>query len=71
MALLIETFITCDVCSENFGVDTRNLTGYQQRAAAKDNGWLYSGNKDYCPDCRPKRKDGKNHASIERKTKNQ
>lgn len=68
MALVIETFIMCDVCRENFGVDNRQLNGSQQRASARANGWLYSGNKDYCPECRAKRKDGQNHKSIERKS---
>jgi hypothetical protein len=69
MSLVIETFIICDVCCENFGIDMRHLNGSQQRASAKVNGWLYSGNKDYCPSCRAKRKDGQNHAGIDRKSK--
>jgi len=68
MSLVIETFIICDVCHVNFGVDMRHLNGYEQRGNAKINGWVYSGNKDYCPSCRAKRKDGNNHASINRKT---
>lgn len=71
MSLVIETFIICDVCHDNFGVDARHLNGGRQRASAKLNGWLYSGNKDYCPHCRAKRKDGQNHASINKKTKGQ
>jgi hypothetical protein len=68
MSLIIEIFITCDVCGENFGVDTRQRKGGEQRANAKNNGWLYSGNKDYCPNCRPKRNEGQNYAGINRKT---
>lgn len=67
MSLVIETFIMCDVCNKNFGVDNRYLNGTQQRESAKAHGWVYSGNKDYCPDCRAKRKDGQNHKGINRK----
>lgn len=59
MSLVIETFIICDVCGDSFGVDSRNNTGTKQRTTAKSNGWIYSGNKDYCPNCRAKNKDGK------------
>ena len=48
--------MTCDGdCGENFGVDTRSRTGWEQRKAAKLNGWVYSGGKDYCPNCKKKK----------------
>jgi len=58
MSAVIETFLMCDVCHETFGVDNRSNNVTQQRRSAKDNDWLYSGNKDYCPNCRPVKKDG-------------
>jgi hypothetical protein len=58
MALVIETFLTCDICFSNFGVDDRHLNGTQQRESAKNNGWIYSGKKDMCPSCRPIKKNG-------------
>lgn len=60
MAIITETFISCDNCGVNFGVDDRTVTGMHQRQRARNNGWVYSYNKDLCPDCRPKRKDGHN-----------
>jgi len=60
MSLVIETFVMCDSCGNNFGIDNRQRNGTQQRNAAKQHGWIYSGNKDLCNNCRPKRKDGKN-----------
>lgn len=64
MAAIKETFLMCDKCNVTFGVDNRQYNSAQQRKSAKNNGWQYSGNKDYCPDCRAKNKDGNVHASI-------
>lgn len=64
--LIKETFIQCDVCHESFGIDNRQLNGSQQRQSADENGWIYSGNKDYCPNCRAKNKDGKIHSGFKR-----
>ena len=58
MAIVKETFIVCDVCGENFGVDNRHLSRTEQRESASNNDWIYSGNKDYCPNCRPIKKNG-------------
>lgn len=69
MSSVIETFLLCDVCGQNFGVDNRERNVMEQREAAKRNGWIYSGNKDYCPGCRAKNKDGRLHSSIIRKKK--
>jgi len=54
MAIVIEIFLICDGgCGNNYGVDTRNYTSKQQREAAKRNGWVTVGRKDYCPECKP------------------
>lgn len=58
MAIVIETFLMCDVCNETFGVDNRERTGTEHRKKAKLNGWQYSNNIDQCPNCRPKTKTG-------------
>lgn len=52
MSVTIETFIMCDHCFENFGVDNRQLTAAQHRKSAKKAGWKTGkGGKDYCPEC--------------------
>jgi len=62
--IIKETFLICDGgCGFNFGVDNRSRNSSEQRKAASLNGWIYSGNKDLCPNCRPKRKDGQNPKS--------
>jgi hypothetical protein len=58
MALVIETFLICDICSDTFGVDNRHLTGAQQRESAKEHDWLCGGRHDLCPKCRPVKKNG-------------
>jgi hypothetical protein len=52
MSLAILTHIICDGCGDTFGVDLSTSTGTQLRIYAKHNDWVYSGNKDYCPECR-------------------
>lgn len=69
MSAIKETFLLCDVCSLVFGSDTKSRNAEQQRNAAKNNGWVYSGNKDYCPGCRAKNKNGMIHKGISRPTK--
>lgn len=55
MAAIVETFLSCDGCSKNYGVDNRHRTAEMQRFyATTGNGWRVIGNKDYCPDCAPK-----------------
>lgn len=67
MSAVKETFLLCDGgCGNSFGIDNRNKSTAEQRESAKQNGWIYSGNNDYCPNCRAKNKDGKNHSSIKR-----
>lgn len=61
MASIIETHLQCDVCNDTFGVDNRFLNTAQQRESAKQNGWIYSGGKDYCPSCRARTKNGSIH----------
>jgi hypothetical protein len=63
MSLVIETFLICDTCRTMFGFDSRHRTGTEHRIDAKEEGWRYSGNKDYCPRCVKKTKDGKIHKS--------
>ena len=63
MAAVKETYLICDVCSTNFGVDNRSYNAAQQRKDAARNGWIYSGNKDYCPSCRATTKAGTIHKS--------
>lgn len=68
MALVIETFIICDVCkTSSFGVDDRHRKGMQQREAARNNGWVYSGGEDICPNCRVKNKEGNDFKHSKRR----
>lgn len=53
MSIIIETFLQCDGCFENYGVDSRNRNGKHQRQTAHTEGWVVIKNKDYCPDCKP------------------
>jgi hypothetical protein len=63
MALIIETVLQCDICHKQFGLDDRSKTGQTHRKDAANQGWKYCNNTDYCPDCRPKRKDGQYHGT--------
>jgi hypothetical protein len=56
MSAVIERFIICDGCGENFGVDNRWKTISAHRQEAARNGWRLVGNKDYCPTCKSKSK---------------
>lgn len=69
MAIIIKTFICCDKCGLEYGLNKLSFYGYAIRKDARSDGWLFSGNIDYCPDCRPKRKDRQNHKSGVRKYK--
>jgi len=64
MAIVTETYLICDNCGKYHGADDgaklRHIKGVQHRKIAVTDGWLYSYNKDLCPQCRPKRKDGQN-----------
>ena len=51
MSLVVERFLVCDKCGENFGVDTRSHTAEQHRQTAKSNGWAFYCGADYCPEC--------------------
>lgn len=68
MSVVKETFLQCNVCYKTFGVDNRHRNAQQQRDAAKLEDWMYSGNKDYCPSCRAKNKDGKFHKRFDKKS---
>jgi hypothetical protein len=51
-----ETFLICNGCNKNFGIDMRSRNGLQQREAARLDGWrlvVGDGFKygDYCADC--------------------
>lgn len=57
MSIVTETFINCDGCGANYGIDNRQKTGKEHRECAKREGWKVINGKDYCPECkRPKRK---------------
>jgi hypothetical protein len=51
MSVVVETFIMCDHCNCNFGIDTRGLTAAQHRKNAKKDGWTQQGKKDFCELC--------------------
>jgi hypothetical protein len=51
MSVVIETFIICDNCYVNFGVDNRSQTAKKHRENAKKDGWTQKGSKDYCDLC--------------------
>jgi hypothetical protein len=52
MSLVIERFLICDHCHENYGVDVRSNTAALHRKSAKKAGWKRGGGgKDFCPDC--------------------
>ncbi len=58
MAVIFKIHIECDICGKKFGEDQNKMTATAQRGDARKIGWIYSGNKDRCPDCRPRTKDG-------------
>lgn len=49
--LIIETFISCDRCGENFGVDDKQKNAVQQRESARINGWKRLSGRDICSSC--------------------
>ena len=54
--IVVETFLSCDGCGKNYGVDMRNRSGTQHRKSARSEGWrLVVGvgfnYGDYCPEC--------------------
>lgn len=52
MTIVREIFLICNGrCGRSFGVDMRQRSGQEQRAAAKKEGWKRSGGFDYCPEC--------------------
>lgn len=53
MSLVVERFLICDGCFENFGVDTRHQlqTVSRLREESKLNGWKHKKGKDYCGVC--------------------
>lgn len=51
MSAVIERFIICDHCGENFGVDSRSMSISYHRRQAKKEGWTFRNNKDYCEQC--------------------
>ena len=56
MSAVVETFIVCDGCAENFGVDSRHRNAAAHRENAKFLGWTHSSGKDYCENCRQRMK---------------
>ena len=58
MSLKIQLKLCCDKCGVSFYSRETVATGVQLRLQATKKEWAYSGGKDYCPDCRPRRKDG-------------
>lgn len=52
MSIVVETFLMCDICYQNFGVDNRNASGKEQRKNARNEGWIFSGGKDKCDVCK-------------------
>lgn len=69
MSAVKETFLICDRCRINFGIDNRERSVEQQREAARNNDWIYTGGKDLCQDCRPVTHDGYYCGTIKRKNK--
>lgn len=59
MSAVIETFLLCDgkggACGRTYGVDDRNSNASQHRRDAKEDGWIYSGGKDFCNECKPRK----------------
>lgn len=51
MSIVVETFLICDGCGKNFGIDNRERSSFTQRLHAKSNGWKAIRSKDYCPNC--------------------
>ena len=63
MAIVIMTHISCDGCGETYGVDNAfHNIGTHLRKEANSEGWTYSSNKDWCPNCRPLKKNGEKYA---------
>lgn len=54
MSIVVETFLICDGCNTNYGVDSRHLSAGAHRANAKQDGWKMKNGKDYCPECAEK-----------------
>lgn len=64
MAIIIKSIISCDVCGIVYGDrDMHNTPGTIQRKEMIAADWVFSNGKDYCPNCRKKRKDGKNFST--------
>ena len=61
MSIVIETFLVCDKCGENFGIDNRHQSGAAHRANAEQSGWILKGNKDICPNCQKNKTRSINH----------
>lgn len=52
MSIVTETFLMCDHCFKNFGVDNRSQTAAQHRKNSRENGWKTGKRgKDYCDKC--------------------
>lgn len=53
MSSVIERFLICDGCGENYGVDCRSDSIREHRRAAKSEGWIYKvrSGEDFCPKC--------------------
>ena len=57
--IVTRVHIICDGCGETYGVDLDYIPGTKLRKQYHSDGWIYSYNKDLCPGCRSKTKDGK------------
>lgn len=62
MAAIKETYLLCDTCNKSYGENHKYRNAQEQRDEAGSEGWIYSGNKDYCENCRPKKSDGTIHS---------
>jgi hypothetical protein len=49
--IIVETFLKCDRCGLNYGVDNRHQKGPVQRHYSRQEGWVVVKNKDFCPNC--------------------
>lgn len=50
MSILKDVWVKCDGCGET---GFASLTSKQARREARENGWVFSSGKDYCPNCAP------------------
>ena len=54
--LVIKKDLFCDHCGKHYG-ELDHLQGYMLRGMSKNDGWVNLEAKDYCPNCKPGKKD--------------